>query len=167
MLATVALTLTPDQSMALHRHVRTHGLTHLALAVRDPKRSYEFYHNVLGVECVYDDGAFLQAQTPGSRDVIVFERNPRAAGKQGGIAHFGFRLTRAGDIDLARDAIRSAGGTITDTGEFVPGEPYVFFRDLDGYEVEIWYELPTTVDRARRSGNRTKRKTRNQRVSRT
>jgi hypothetical protein len=31
-------------------------------------------------------------------------------------------------------------------GEFCPGEPYVFFEDLDGYEVEIWYELPTPLD---------------------
>jgi hypothetical protein len=22
----------------------------------------------------------------------------------------------------------------------------VFFRDLDGYEVEIWHELPTPID---------------------
>ena len=28
----------------------------------------------------------------------------------------------------------------------MPGEPYVFFTDPDGYEVEIWYELPTPVD---------------------
>lgn len=32
------------------------------------------------------------------------------------------------------------------TGEFVPGEPYVFASDPDGYEVELWYELPTPVD---------------------
>ena len=45
----------------------------------------------------------------------------------------------------AQAAVRAAGGTITDTGEFIPGEPYVFFRDPDGYEVEIWYEIPTAV----------------------
>lgn len=135
-------------SMPLPRPVRTHGLTHVAVAVRDPKRAYEFYRAVLGVECVYDDGAFLQAQTPGTRDVLVFEKNARAAGKRGGVAHFGFRLTRPQDIQRARDAIAAAGGTITDTGEFVPGEPYVFFRDPDGYDVEIWYELPTSVDPA-------------------
>jgi hypothetical protein len=28
-----------------------------------------------------------------------------------------------------------------DKGEFVPGDPYIFFKDPDGYEVEIWYEL--------------------------
>ncbi len=134
--------------MTLPRPVRTHGLTHFAIAVRDPQRSLEFYRAVLGIVPVYQDDASIQAQTPGSRDVLVFERNPRAAGKRGGVAHFGFRLTKATDIERARAAIRAAGGTITDTGEFVPGEPYVFFRDPDGYEVEIWYEIPTAVDPA-------------------
>ena len=95
-------------AMPLPGPVRTHGLTHVALAVRDPQRSFAFYQAILGVVCVYDDGAFLQAQTPGSRDVIVFERNARAAGKQGGVAHFGFRLTKASDITRAREAITAA-----------------------------------------------------------
>jgi catechol 2,3-dioxygenase-like lactoylglutathione lyase family enzyme len=132
--------------MTLPKPVRTHGLTHVAIAVRDPRRSLAFYRAVLGVVPVYEDDAFIQAQTPGSRDVLVFERNARAAGKRGGVAHFGFRLTRAADIERARAAIRDAGGIIIDTGEFVPGEPYVFFRDPDGYEVEIWYELRTPID---------------------
>jgi hypothetical protein len=42
--------------------------------------------------------------------------------------------------------VERAGGTILRRGEFCPGEPYVFFIDLDGYEVEIWYELPTPAD---------------------
>lgn len=143
--------------MPLPRPVRTHGLTHFAIAVRNPRRSFEFYRAVLGVVVIYEDESFIQAQTPGSRDVLVFERNARAAGKKGGVAHFGFRLTRAADIERARAAIRAAGGTITGTGEFVPGEPYVFFRDPDGYDVEIWYEIPTSQDppaRPRRNGLR-------------
>jgi catechol 2,3-dioxygenase-like lactoylglutathione lyase family enzyme len=125
--------------------VPTYGLTHIALSVRDPRRSFEFYKAVLGVVAVYEDDAFVQAQTPGSRDVLVFERGGRV-GRKGGIAHFGFRLKRAADIELAIRSIRAAGGTITDTGEFIPGEPYVFFRDPDGYVVEIWYEIPTPAD---------------------
>ena len=76
--------------MPLPGPVRTYGLTHLALAVRDPRRSFEFYRAILGVKRVSDDGAFVQAQTPGSRDVIVFEKNARAAGKRGGMVHSGF-----------------------------------------------------------------------------
>jgi catechol 2,3-dioxygenase-like lactoylglutathione lyase family enzyme len=130
--------------------VRTYGLTHVALAVRDPQRSLRFYRAVLGVVPVYEDANFVQVQTPESRDVIVFERKPREAGRPGGVVHFGFRLTRAADIERAQRAIRAAGGEIRETGEFVPGEPYVFFLDPDGYEVEIWYELPTPVDPPRR-----------------
>jgi predicted enzyme related to lactoylglutathione lyase len=49
----------------------------------------------------------------------------------------------ARDIDRAATAIEKAGGKILHRGEFCPGEPYVFFTDPDGYEVEVWYELPT------------------------
>jgi predicted enzyme related to lactoylglutathione lyase len=56
------------------------------------------------------------------------------------------RLARAADITRALAAIRAAGGKVREHGEFIPGEPYVFFKDPDGYDVEIWYELPTPVD---------------------
>jgi len=126
--------------------IRTRGLTHLALGVRDARRSFQFYHEVFGAQMVYEGEGFIQAQTPGSWDVLVFEERPRSIGKSGGIAHFGFRLLDPADIDLAAETVLRAGGTIDSRGEFVPGEPYLFFRDLDGYEVEIWYELPTPQD---------------------
>jgi catechol 2,3-dioxygenase-like lactoylglutathione lyase family enzyme len=126
--------------------VRTHGMSHVALAVKDPARSLRFYEAVFGVVPVFESEDFVQAQTPGTRDVLVFERRPDDAGVAGGIAHFGFRLHHPDDIDRALAAVRAAGGRIRDHGEFVPGEPYVFFSDPDGYEVEIWYEIPTPVD---------------------
>ena len=140
--------------------VRTYGLTHVALAVRDPQRSLAFYRRVLGVVPVFESADFVQAQTPGSRDVIVFERGARNAGRRGGIAHFGFRLQRAADIARARRAVLAAGATIHDTGEFVPREPYLFFKDPDGYEVEIWYEIPTPVDPKRQIKRATRRRAR-------
>jgi catechol 2,3-dioxygenase-like lactoylglutathione lyase family enzyme len=78
--------------------------------------------------------------------VLVFEENASQAGPGGGIAHFGFRLTDPADIDIAIAAVKQAGGRIREQGEFCPGEPYFFFFDPDGYEVEIWYELPTALD---------------------
>jgi len=126
--------------------VRTHGLTHIALAVRDVGRSSSFYQQVFGAVEVYRQDGFAQLQTPGTRDVLVLEEDAARAGAAGGIAHFGFRLTAPGDIDEARDAVERAGGRIREQGEFVPGEPYLFAVDPDGYEFEIWFELPTPVD---------------------
>jgi catechol 2,3-dioxygenase-like lactoylglutathione lyase family enzyme len=126
--------------------VPTFGLTHMALAVRDVQRAAKFYRSVIGSKVVYDEPDFVQLQTPGSRDVLVLERNAKRAGKSGGHLHFGFRLQDPEAIQAARRAVVKAGGKILSEGEFCPGEPFLFFEDLDGYEVEIWYELPTSVD---------------------
>ena len=126
--------------------IKTHGLTHIALAVKNAKRSFEFYWKVFGVIRIYDQNGWIQAQTPGACDIIVFDESAPRTGKPGGIAHFGFRLVDPKEIDAAAKAVTEAGGKILDKGEFCPGEPYLFFRDLDGYEVEIAFELPTPVD---------------------
>ena len=126
--------------------IRTHGLTHLALAVRDADRSSRFYQEVFGAVEVYRQDGFVQLQTPGARDVLVLEEDADRAGARGGVAHFGFRLVDPKDIDAAVDAVERAGGKILSRGDFIPGEPYLFAADPDGYEVEIWYELPTPVD---------------------
>jgi catechol 2,3-dioxygenase-like lactoylglutathione lyase family enzyme len=126
--------------------VPTFGLTHIALAVRDVDRSARFYKQAFGAIEVYRQEGFVQLQTPGTRDVLVLEEDKKRAGPGGGIAHFGFRLTDPADIGKAIEAVKASGGKVRETGEFVPGEPYVFALDPDGYEVEIWYELPTPVD---------------------
>ena len=126
--------------------VRTFGLTHLALHVSDVERAFRFYESVFGMVAVYRRDEFIQAQTPGARDVLVFERSPVEKHTSGSIAHFGFRLTDPNDIGPAAEAIQSAGGTIEEQGEFCPGEPYVFARDPDGYLVDVWFELPTPFD---------------------
>jgi len=131
------------------RAARTFGLTHVAVAVRDVERAFAFYESVFGMVAVYRSPDFVQAQTPGARDVLVFETSTSpSVGTSGGIAHFGFRLADPAAIDLAADAIVKAGGTIEDKGEFVPGEPYLFARDIDGYLIEVWFELRTVADPA-------------------
>lgn len=127
--------------------IRTYGLTHIALAVGNARRASRFYRDVFGAVEVYRGKGFVQVQTPGARDVIVFEeRDSQDVGTSGGIAHFGFRLQRAADVKAAARAVIRAGGTVTSQGEFCPGEPYVFARDRDGYAIEIWFELPTPAD---------------------
>ena len=120
--------------------IRTHGLSHVALAVADLERAVRFYSAVFGVREYFRDAKTVQVLGPGPHDVIAFEERPEAAGRAGGIIHFGFRLTRPEDIDAAVAAICAAGGSITSRGEFAPGLPFAFARDPDGYEIEIWFE---------------------------
>ena len=120
---------------------KTYGLSHIAIAVSDLDRTLAFYKNVFEVEVMYHKENFLQVTTPGSNDIIVFEKKKADYGHTGSIAHFGFRLRNAKDIDEMAARVSQAGGTIIAQGEFVSGEPYIFFKDPDGYEVEIAYEL--------------------------
>ena len=131
--------------MPAPKPVPTYGLTHIALAVGDVERAFALYARVFGMVAVYRGDGFLQAQTPGSRDVLVFEKSDKRGQDRRRQA---FRLPprRPGRYRKGGGGDRKAGGTILDKGAFVPGEPYLFFKDLDGYEVEVWYEIPTPVD---------------------
>src|SRR4051812_31285058 len=120
--------------------VATHGLTHVGLAVADPQRSLDFYAAVFGVREYFRDAEQIQVQGPGPFDVLAFEHDPAAAGAAGGITHFGFRLQRPQDIELAVAEVLRAGGRVLRRGEFAPGLPYAYVADPDGYEIEIWYE---------------------------
>jgi catechol 2,3-dioxygenase-like lactoylglutathione lyase family enzyme len=123
---------------------KTFGLTHLAVGVRDVKRTGKFYHEVFAMETMYDQDNFIQMTTPGCNDILVFEQKEDICiGTSGGIAHFGFRLKNADDIEEIVAKVKVAGGEIIDQGEFVQGSPYVFFKDPDGYVVEVWYEVLT------------------------
>ena len=121
----------------------TYGLTHIAIAARDLQKTKAFYQQVFDMEVMYEESDFIQLTTPGAHDILVFEKARNSTGKTGGIAHFGFRLRNPKDIGIMEEKIKKAGGRIESQGEFLPGSPYIFFRDPDGYEVEVWFELLT------------------------
>lgn len=120
--------------------VRTHGLTHLSLAVADPERSLRFYARVFGVREGSRTAKGIQGLGPGPHDVIGFDLRPATAGQRGGVDHFGFRLTAPEDLDAAVDEVVAAGGALLRRGEFAPGCPYAYVTDPDGYRIELWFE---------------------------
>lgn len=120
--------------------IRTHGLTHLSLAVRDLDRSLSFYEAAFGVRPYFRAAGEVQVLGPGPYDVLVFTEDPERAGSAAGLSHFGFRLIEAADIDQAVETALAAGGTLLRRGEHAPGFPYAYIADPDGYEIELWYE---------------------------
>lgn len=120
--------------------IRTYGLTHISLAVRDPEQSLRFYQQVFGYQAYFRDDETIHIQSSNSHDIITLRRDPATDGRSGGIAHFGFRLMDPKDIDQAVEEIERAGGTLISRGEFAPGVPYAYVADPDGYEIEIWFE---------------------------
>ncbi|HSG89128.1 MAG TPA: VOC family protein [Pseudomonadales bacterium] len=119
--------------------IPTHGLTHLSLEVADPEASLRFYVALLGVREYFRDADSIQVLGPGAHDVLVFTRGSRA-GRRGGVDHFGFRLRRPEDMDIALATARALGARILRHGEHGPGLPFLYLLDPDGYEIEFWFE---------------------------
>ncbi len=120
----------------------TYGLTHLAILVKDLEKTLQFYQAVFDMELMYHEKDMIQLTTPGCHDILVFQQGAAdITGKPGGIVHFGFRLRDPQKISSIEDKLIKIGATVKEKGEFVPGSPYIFFYDPDGYEVEVWYEL--------------------------
>lgn len=121
--------------------IRTQGLTHIHLVVRDLARSLRFYQDVFGMEERFRDGPKLVfLNTPGSQDLITLNEDPaeaRHAGVNAGVAHFGFRLAQSADLDAAIRMVEAAGGKLIRRGEHAPGHAFAYVEDPDGYLIEL------------------------------
>ena len=121
--------------------IKTQGLTHIHLVVRDLERSLRFYQGVFGMQERFRDGPkMVFLNTPGSQDLITLNEDPaeaELAGVNGGVAHFGFRLADSGALDTAIAEVEAAGGRLIRRGEHGPGVPFAYVEDPDGYMVEL------------------------------
>ncbi len=119
--------------------IKTFGLTHIALPAKDLERTTSFYQQVSGVKKIYQYPGLVQMPTPGSKDILVFNKQKKKTTRQKDL-QFGFRLTKLSAVKRFIKTVEKAGGKIKRSGEFVRGEPSVFFYDPDGYEILVWFE---------------------------
>ena len=122
--------------------IRTRGLYHLHLFVKDLDRSLRFYREVFGLEEQFRDGPkMVFLRTPGGSDLITLNEDPslaERAGVEGGIDHFGFKLADEADFEAAVAEICRAGGTLVRRSPpGGPGRRYAYVRDPDGYLIEL------------------------------
>ncbi len=121
--------------------IRTQGLYHIQLVVRDLDRSIQFYQSVFGMTELFRAGPkMVFLNTPGSQDLITLHEDSAQldlAGENGGVAHFGFKLADSADLDDAIAQVEAAGGRLAERGEHAPGSPFAYVQDLDGYLIEL------------------------------
>ena len=120
--------------------IKTCGLTHIHLVVKDIQRSLDFYKTVFGMQEKFWAGdSLVFLNTPGSNDLITLHQSTadEPTGSSGGILHFGFQLENRDDLESAIGEVIAAGGALKKRGEFGPGMPFAYVSDPDGYEIEL------------------------------
>ncbi len=117
--------------------ITTNGLNHLALPVKDPERSAQFYVDLFNMEITSSSPDMVFLKTVGSRDMIALSRSEAEVGSGRDSMHFGFMV----DPEQFDAALR----TIEEKSVKKVSEPsrrgigrYIFIEDLDGYTVEIF-----------------------------
>ncbi len=119
--------------------IKTHGLTHIHLAVRDLAIETAFYERVFGMEKDphRSDDTIVSLRTPGAVDTLMLRLAEAGESTGGGLDHFGFRLQDRNDLDAALAEIVAAGGKVIERGEHVPGVPFAYVSDPEGYVLEF------------------------------
>lgn len=117
--------------------IATNGLNHLALPVKDPKRSARFYADLFNMEITSSSPEIAFLKTVGSTDMIALNRSDLEIVSGRDSFHFGFIVT-AEQFDAAvRTIAESAVKMLSKPGRRSIGR-YVFIEDPDGHVIEIF-----------------------------
>jgi catechol-2,3-dioxygenase len=110
------------------------GLSHIALKVRDLKKTEDFYVRVLGLKIAFrHPSTMIFLTTPGSGDLLNFVKaSKRSSGNQG-LQHIGFKCTAA--------ALRRMEKLLKEHKVAIDGrrgKSAIYLSDPNGYQIEYY-----------------------------
>ena len=127
----------------------TSGFNHIATLTPDLDRFSKFYEDVFGAEVTFriearpDHPRMFVIDLGGGAALNVFEADAdsilgdrRTQGGRGAIDHFGIAVESRAVLDQVMDRLVAAGADIGEIQEL--GDTWsLFFRDIDGMELEV------------------------------
>ena len=120
--------------------ITTNGLNHLALPVKDPERSAQFYADLFNMEIISSSSEMVFLKTIGSTDLIALSRSKAEVLSSRDTMHFGFTVEPEQFDAAVRTIEEKAIKKISEPSKRDIGR-YIFIEDLDGYTVEIFEYL--------------------------
>lgn len=129
----------------------TSGFNHVATLTTDLDRFAEWYGQMFGAEVTFSMDADAETGHPrmfildlgGGSALNVFEvpaeeiiGEQRKLGGRGAIDHFGIAVPSLADLEAVRGRLTAAGADIGEIQQ-LGGEWSLFFRDVDGMELEV------------------------------
>ena len=124
-------------------------LSHVNITVSDVKQAEEFYSDVLGLTVMFRHGeraSFLSANEACSHEIALVQARPEVPGpgepgKRLGLNHMAWQMGTFEDLKEVYRKLKARNAEIVQIADhhFSLG---IYFRDLDGNENEVHYELP-------------------------
>jgi len=120
------------------------GLRHLALNVRDPEASREFYMRVMQMQLEWKPDADNIYLTSAGQDNLALHRAKAERGPTGqSLDHLGFIARTADDVDAWAEWIKSQGITLSAPPKtHRDGARSFYFSDPDGNSVQMIFHPP-------------------------
>src|SRR5579885_3073016 len=120
------------------------GLRHVALNVRDVRKSLEFYCGIFGMELEWmpdEDNAYL---TSGSDNLALHRSAPGAEPERAQtLHHIGFVVRHPEDVDKWAERVRNAGMALAaEPKTHRDGARSFYFHDPDGLLIQLIYHPP-------------------------
>ena len=120
--------------------IATNGLNHLALPVKDPERSVEFYVDLFNMEIISSSPEMAFLRTAGAKDLIALNQSESAVPSSRETMHFGF-IVEPEQFDAALLTIEEKSiKKVSEPGKRDIGR-YIFIQDPDGYVIEVFENL--------------------------
>ena len=117
--------------------ITTNGLNHLALPVKDPERSAQFYADLFNMEITSSSPEMAFLKTIGATDMIALSRSEVDVVSGRNSIHFGFMVDPE-QFDAALLAIEEKSiKKVSEPSRRGIGR-YIFIEDPDGYTIEIF-----------------------------
>jgi catechol 2,3-dioxygenase-like lactoylglutathione lyase family enzyme len=119
------------------------GLRHLALKVRDIRRSVEFYTGILGMRMDWQPDECNAYLTSGSDNLALHQWEPPAAdlaAAGSGLDHFGFLVARPEEVDEWAVRLAAKGVPLSQAPRtHRDGSRSFYFRDPDDNLVQLLF----------------------------
>jgi catechol 2,3-dioxygenase-like lactoylglutathione lyase family enzyme len=115
--------------------IRTQGISHVELPVRDIDRAVRFYGDVFGFEVVVRRGDRVLLQAPAGRGSIALRL--AAALEPVPAAQFGLALSDPAEVDTALRLVVARGGVLVERTEHPVGGTTVVVADPSGHQITL------------------------------
>ena len=123
--------------------MKTLGLRHLALNVRNAQASKKFYEQVFGMHVEWEPDAKSVYMTSGQDNLALHEIADFSLQGRQGLSHFGFIMPSPATVDEAYQAMLDCQVEIAKTPKQHRDGAYSFYcKDPDGYIIQVLYHPP-------------------------